>query len=124
MKTKLSMVVLAAIGMVSLGNAVELKTTGEAVLYYQTVDRGANSDLFQQADSAANVGLRVNVAGDLGNDFGIGLEGVALGTLGLEKNLVVGTMQTAGNSGNLNDTAISQAYLTKKIDNTTLKLGR
>jgi len=33
-------------------------------------------------------------------------------------------MQTAGNSGNLNDTAISQAYITKKIDNTTLKLGR
>jgi hypothetical protein len=124
MKTKLSMVVLAAIGMVSLGNAVELKTTGEAVLYYQTVDTGANSDLFQKADSAANIGLRVNVAGDLGNDFGIGLEGVALGTLGLEKNLVSATMQTAGNSGNLNDTAISQAYITKKIDNTTLKLGR
>ncbi|TQV62675.1 MAG: hypothetical protein FNT15_06060 [Sulfurovum sp.] len=124
MKTKLSMVVLAAIGMVSLGNAVELKTTGEAVLYYQTVDTGANSDLFQKADSAANIGLRVNVAGDLGNDFGVGLEGVALGTLGLEKNLVSATMQTAGNSGNLNDTAISQAYITKKIDNTTLKLGR
>jgi hypothetical protein len=64
------------------------------------------------------------VAGDLGNDFGVGLEGVALGTLGLEKNLVSGVMQTAGDSGNLNDTAISQAYVTKKIDNTTLKLGR
>ncbi|KIM03399.1 MAG: hypothetical protein KN64_12280 [Sulfurovum sp. AS07-7] len=123
MKTKLSMVVLAAIGMVSLGNAVELKTTGEAVVYGQTSDAGAN-DLFDKAGSAANVGLRVNVAGDLGNDVGIGVEGVALGTLGLEKNLVSNVMQTAGNSGELNDAALSQIYVTKKIDNTTLKLGR
>jgi hypothetical protein len=126
MKTKLSMVVLAAIGMVNLGNAVELKTTGEAVLYYQTVDTGANSDLFKQADSAANVGVRANVAGDLGNDFGVGVEGVVLGTLGLEKNLVGNTMmkEDGVNLEPLNWGAISQAYITKKIDNTTLKLGR
>jgi hypothetical protein len=123
MKTKLSMVVLAAIGMVTLGNAVELKTTGEAVVYYETNDAGVN-DMFSQASSKANVGLRLNVAGDLGNDFGMAVEGVALGTLGLEKNLVSNVIQTAGNSGNLNDTAISQAYLTKKIDNTTIKAGR
>jgi len=131
MKTKLSMVVLAAIGMVTLGNAVELKTTGEAVLYMQTNEldvraghAGEAVDMFSKNGSQANVGLRLNVAGDLGNDFGVGVEGVALGTLGLEKNLVSGVMQKAGNSGNLNDTAISQAYITKKIENTTLKLGR
>jgi hypothetical protein len=125
MKTKLSMVVLAAIGMVTLGNAVELKTTGEAVLYYQTNDGGVN-DMFSQASSKANVGVRANVAGDLGNDFGVGVEGVVLGTLGLEKNLVGDTMMKEDGISlePFNWGAISQAYITKKIDNTTLKLGR
>jgi len=120
--TKLSLVAITAVAMTTGAMAeVDLKTTGQAVVYYQTVENGGDSDLFNQDNSRANVGLQLNVNGDLGNGFGLGLQGTALGTAGLEKNLVSNVMQKANG---LNGVALTKAYLTKKVGNTLIKAGR
>jgi len=123
--TKISLATIVALGLVSSASAeFAPKVSGQAVIYYQTDDNFGASDMFaQHARSKANAGVQLNVTGDMGNDFGMGVSGVALGTLGLEKNLVGDTMQKT-DAGVLNGSAITQAYVTKKIDNTTLKLGR
>ena len=122
--TKLSLVAIATMGIMSGVNAdVDLKVGGQGVIYYQTSDSFDNADLFDHApNSQANAGLQLNVNADLGNDFGLGYQETFLGTLGLEKNLVGGTMQRAGEK--LNDHGTTKLYVTKKINNTTLKLGR
>ncbi|TQV61817.1 MAG: porin [Sulfurovum sp.] len=124
--TKISLATVLALGFVSSLSAdgVDLKTTGQAVIYYQTSDSFGAGDLFDKAGARANVGLQLNVNGDLGNGFGVGATGIALGTLGLEKNLVSAPMQRADNTATGVGSVISQAYVTKKIDNTTLKFGR
>jgi hypothetical protein len=124
--TKISLATVLALGFVSSLSAdgVDLKTTGQAVIYYQTSDSNGAGDLFDKAGARANVGLQLNVNGDLGNGFGVGATGIALGTLGLEKNLVSAPMQRADTTATGVGTAITQAYVTKKIDNTTFKLGR
>jgi len=120
--TKLSLAAITAVAMTTGAMAeVDLKTTGQAVVYYQTVENGGDSDLFNQDNSRANVGLQLNVNGDLGNGFGLGLQGTALGTAGLEKNLVSNVMQQANG---LNGVALTKAYLTKKVGNTLIKAGR
>jgi len=121
--TNLSLAAIAAVAMTTGAMAeVDLKTTGQAVVYYQTVENGGDTAFFDQGNSAANVGFQLNVNGDLGNGFGLGLQGTALGTAGLENNLVDYIMQSA--DGSLNGAALTKAYLTKKIGNTTLKAGR
>jgi hypothetical protein len=123
--TNLSLAATMAVGMMSVTNAdVDVKVGGEGVLYYQTMDKGGDVDLFDKGgNSRANAGLQLNVSADLGNDFGLGYQETFLGTLGLEKNLVGNTMQTA-NQNTLNSHAMTKLYLTKKIVNTTLKLGK
>jgi hypothetical protein len=56
----------------------------------------------------------------------MGVQGTALNTFGLEKNLVDNVMQSGGGDlGNAGDyEAITKAYLTKQLGNTTLKMGR
>jgi len=122
--TKLSLIAILAGGMVSVLNAdVDLKTGGQAVLYYQTADNFDQADLFDHApNSKANAGLQLDVSADLGDGFGLGYQGTFLGTLGLEKNAVGGVMQKAGED--LNDYATTKIFLTKKLGNTTFKLGR
>jgi hypothetical protein len=121
--TNLSLAAIAAVGMMSVASAdVDVKVGGQAVLYYQTVEKGGDTDYFDQGNSQANAGLQLNINADLGNDFGLGLQGTALGTLGLENNLVSATMQTA--DGSLNGAALTKAYVTKKLGNTTIKAGR
>jgi len=127
--TNLSLVAIAAVGMISGASAdVDVKVGGQGVLYYQTMDNGGDADLFDKGtNSKANAGLQLNLNADLGNDFGLGYQETFLGTLGLEKNLVGGTMQNAGHdqSGpSLNSHTMTKLYLTKKLANTTLKLGR
>jgi len=120
--TKLSLAAIATIAMTTGAMAeVDLKTTGQAAVYYQTVENGGDTSFFDQDNSRANVGLQLNVNGDLGNDFGLGLQGTALGTAGLEKNLVSKTMQ---NANGLNGVALTKAYITKKMGNTLVKAGR
>ena len=121
--TNLSLAAIAAVGMMSVASAdVDVKVGGQAVLYYQTTESGGDTDYFDQGNSKANAGLQLNINADLGNDFGLGLQGTALGTLGLENNLVSATMQTA--DGSLNGAALTKAYVTKKLGNTTIKAGR
>ncbi|HHH50880.1 MAG TPA: hypothetical protein ENK76_00695, partial [Campylobacterales bacterium] len=131
--TNLSLAAIMAVSMVSVASAdVDMKIGGQGVVYYQTSDGyGADTapDMFDKKASRANTGLQLNANSDIGNGFGLGLQGTALSTWGLENNLVSKVMQ--GGSGNEGDTAnatdyfaITKAYLTKKIGQTTLKMGR
>ncbi|SFV64026.1 hypothetical protein MNB_SV-12-1039 [hydrothermal vent metagenome] len=141
--TNLSLAAIAVIGMMSVASAdVDMKIGGQAVVYYQTVENGGDSDYFDKGSSTANSGLQLNANGDLGNGFGLGLQGTALSTWGLENNLVgdydtkadgsfnnPGVMQSGlrnnGDTANASDYfAITKAYLTKKLGKTTLKMGR
>jgi hypothetical protein len=123
--TNLSLAAIAVVGMMSVASAdVDVKVGGQGVLYYQTMDKGGDADLFDHAgNTRANAGLQLNVNADLGNDFGFGYQETFLGSLGLEKNLVGNTMQTA-EKDTLNSHAMTKLYITKKIANTTLKLGK
>ena len=123
--TNLSLTALMAVGVVSGASAdVDLKVGGQGVIYYQTMDKGGDADLFDHAgNSRANAGLQLNLEADLGNDFGFGYQETFLGSLGLEKNLVGNTMQTA-EKDTLNAHAMTKLYITKKLSNTTLKLGK
>ena len=129
--TKLSLAALAAVGMVSVANAdVDFKTTGQTVVYYQTMDAG-QKDLFNKSGSQANAGIQLNMDGDLGNDFTANIQASALNTVGLEGNLVNNVLQSGlGNNGDTvgntasNYFAITKASFTKKVGGTSLTLGR
>jgi len=118
---------LIASSAMAADKGIDFTTTGQAVVYYQTADT-AGDDLFDQTKAAANVGVQINLASDLKNGFGMGAQLTYLGTAGLEKNLVSGVMQTTnGNIAmqNLSDeVALTKIFLTKKISNTTVKIGR
>jgi len=128
--TNLSLAAIAVVGMMSVASAdVDMKIGGQAVVYYQTAESGGDTDFFDKGNSKANAGLQLNANSDIGNGFGLGLQGTALSTWGLEKNLVTGVMQSGlGNNGDTANSsdyfAITKAYLTKKLGNTTLKMGR
>jgi hypothetical protein len=96
--------------------------SGQAVAYYQTSDAFDTGDLFGQETSRANVGIQLNAIGKLGYGFGAGFQLSGLGTLGLQDSVVDGTMQMAGSE--LNDAAITKAYLTWGTESTTAKFGR
>ncbi len=107
---------------------VDMKIGGQTVVYYQTDDAGSH-DMFAESASSANVGIQLNANADIGNGYGLGFQGTALNTVGLEGNLVDGVRQSGlGNDGDTanaaNYFAFTKAYLTKQIANTTLKLGR
>ncbi len=127
--TNLSLVAIAAMafttGAMAEDKGIDFNIGGQAVIYYQTADAG-DADLFSEDSSNANAGLQLNANSDLGNGFGLGLQATALSTDGLEGNLVDNVMQVGGGDiSNASDYfAFSKAYLTKKVGNTTLKLGR
>lgn len=124
-KTKLSLITIAMLSTSIIAQAeVELKTTGQAVAYYQTMDSSGAADLFSNgANSRANVGLQLKTSGDIGNGFELALKGTALGTLGLENKAVGASMQTA-KTGDLDGASIAEAYIKKTVGNTKLSLGR
>jgi hypothetical protein len=125
-----------------------IKVSGQATLYYQTTADGAidDQDLLKKDNSKANVGLGIKFEADLGNDFGFGAKLNVLETLGLEHNLVSGTMQGVGagnaytgedlhvrlsSGGEANVSGLNgdewywgEAYLTKKMGSTLIKAGR
>jgi len=96
--------------------------SGQAVFYYQSSDSFGEADMFDDGNSLANAGIQLNAIGNLGAGFGAGFQLTGLGTLGLQDSLVSKTMQMAGD--NLNDAAITKAYLTWGTEGTTLKFGR
>ena len=146
---KLSLATVLALG--TSAYAVELeniKVSGQATLYYQTLEKSdaadgtAMSKLFNKHSSFANVGLGLKFESDLGNGFGFGAKLNVLDTLGLEGELVNHVMQNVGDVADsdgvsLRDTDgdgkpdagydewfFGEAYLTKKAGNTLVKVGR
>ena len=129
---KMSIVVasLVATAAMAADKGIDITTTGQAVVYYQTLsNNGVNApDPFEQGTARANAGLQLNLDADLKNGFTFGSQINYLGTLGLEKNLVSGTMQntngTIAENNIADDVYLSQLYVAKKIANTNVKLGR
>lgn len=107
---------------------IDIVTTGQAVVYYQTGAHNGDTDttLFDQADSSANVGVQLNLAADLKNGFTFGSQLTYLGTAGLEKNLVDGTRQgvTSNANSTTDEMALTKIFVAKKVGNTTVKIGR
>jgi len=142
-KTLVSLAAVAALttGAMAADKGIELKTTGQTVLYYNTLGNNAafstgGKSLFTSdggaAASRANFGIQLNLDADLKNGFTLGSTINYLGTAGLEKNLVNGVMQsTDGTAGTVtgdkniaDEIYLSQLYIAKKMANTTLKIGR
>ena len=123
----LTAIISSATTLSAASKGIDIKTTGQSVVYYNTANAGSN-DLFDQAGSKANFGIQLNLNADLQNDFSFGSQINYLGTLGLEKNLVKGVMQstngTVSEDNIADDIYLSKLYIAKKIANTTLKLGR
>jgi hypothetical protein len=135
MNMKKTMVSLAAASLIATSamaadKGIDIETTGQAVLYYNTAGTNATNgaDLFKNKSSVANFGIQLNLNADLKNNFTFGSQINYLGTLGLEKGIVSGTMQnTNGNITENNiadDIYLSKIFIAKKMGNTTLKLGR
>jgi len=107
---------------------IDIKTTGQAVIYYNSASNTGFSHIVDAAGARANYGIQLNLDADLKNNFTFGSQINYLGTLGLEKNVVGSTMQntnggTAENSI-ADDIYLSKLYIAKQIANTTIKLGR
>jgi len=133
-KMKKTMVSLAAASLIATtamaaDKGIDIVTTGQAVIYYESSDNdAANAEsMFHQDSSSANVGLQLNLAADLKNNFTFGSQLSYLGTAGLEKNLVSGVRQDGALSlkgDTTSQIALTQIFIAKKIANTTVKLGR
>ena len=102
--------------------AIDVKTSGQAVVYYQTWDK--SSDMFKQAGSMANFGVQANIDANLGNGYTLGTQLSHLSTSGLAYTVVGGTPQGAQVLGDSVDLMLTKINLAKKIANTTIKLGR
>ena len=107
---------------------IDVVTTGQAVVYYQTGDQNDNS-IGSQDNSSANVGLQLNLDADLKSGFTFGSQLTYLGTAGLEKNLVSGTRQGTTNdayadNSTTDELALTKIFVAKTVGNTTVKIGR
>ena len=129
---------------VAADKGIDIVTTGQAVVYYQTTENNGNKNdaygqdtgLFSKGSAKANVGVQLNLDADLKNNFTFGTQLTYLGTAGLEGNLVSGVLQNIGNTDfaggngvvdndNLTDEiALTKIFIAKKIANTTVKIGR
>jgi hypothetical protein len=126
--TKLSFAAIMAVSMVSMASAeVTSKLSGNAKLYYETIDiDGSDYGLFEQ--KAATTGqalISVGSAGKLSDKMGYGVEYTAIDTLGLENNLVSG-VRVANTGDDALDTVhfASKAFVTYQAGKTTAKIGR
>ena len=130
-KTMVSLAAVAALttGAMAADKGIDIVTTGQAVVYYETADNDVAGDkgFFDKDNSSANVGLQLNLNADLKNNFTFGSQLTYLGTAGLEKNLVSSVMQTGGTTvqgSTTDDIALTKIFVAKKIGNTTVKIGR
>ena len=122
--------------------------SGQGVVYYQTVSdsydfykaddlyhggalqaghafNAAKKDTFSQANSAASAGVSLSAVNkDIFGGLGAGVKLIGLGTLGLEKDVVSGVMQSVNGADTLNGGAITELYLTYGVGNTIAKVGR
>lgn len=129
---KMSIVAASLVATASMAadKGIDIVTTGQAVVYYQTAAGNGNGEenLFNDSTSRANVGLQLDLSADLKNNFTFGSQINYLGTSGLEKNLVGNTMQDVdaktGSTNISDDIYLSQIYVAKKMGNTNVKVGR
>ena len=109
---------------------IDIVTTGQAVVYYETKASNATGadDLFDQNTAQANYGIQLNLDADLKNGFTFGSQLSYLGTAGLEKNLVSNTRQSTTAVGTMDtiadEVALTKIFIAKKVGNTTVKVGR
>lgn len=112
---------------VAADKGIDIDVTGQATLYYETHSGNGTNDkgYASQASSTASAGIQLNLGSDLGNNFTFGSQITYLGSLGLGKDIVSATKQTAGTEGNTRDElALTKIFIAKQIANTTLKMGR
>ena len=109
---------------------IDIVTTGQAVVYYETKASNATGadDLFDKNTAGANFGVQLNLDADLKNGFTFGSQLSYLGTAGLEKNLVSNTRQSTTAVGTMDtiadEVALTKIFIAKKVGNTTVKVGR
>ena len=125
---------LIASSAMAADKGIDFTTTGQAVVYYQTAGQ-ASDEMFQRDNSKANVGIQLDLAADLKNGFGMGAQLSYLDAFGLNKSLVADTnvmqvggsvpsTQALGGTQTTDDLALTKIFLTKKVANTTVKIGR
>ena len=95
---------------------------GQAVVYYQTLDKFGTGSLFEQESSLASAGLQLNAVGTFDYGLSVGAQVTGLGTLGLQNQVVSNIMQSA--DGNLNGGAVTKLYGQWSNGANTLKIGR
>ena len=134
--TKLSLIAATAVSMaVAGGNIAPVEPapvveetfpqwdfSGQAVLYFQTVDHFGGTDLFAQESNLANAGLQLNAVGNFDHGLSVGAQLTGLGTLSLQNGVVSNIMQSA--DGNLNGGAVTKLWAAWANDTTTVKGGR
>ena len=140
--TKMSLVAALLIG--SSAFAIDnVKTSGNAKLYYSTTDKGADTSLFSKNGAAADAGLNLNVTADLVKNDTVAVSAGAgytvLSTLGLENNLVSGVWgsshgATTGTGASYpgafggakveNANWMNEAWIAATAGKTTAKIGR
>ncbi len=116
---KLSLAAVMAMGVSAFADVQNIKVTGDAKLFYSTTD-AHDGDLFDQKSSAGQAALDVAVSADLADGVAGKIGVTMLNTLGLENNLV----SKVWDGGLSNQWWVSEAWLAKKIANTTVKVGR
>jgi len=134
--TKLSLAAAAAVSVAMAGGNIapvepapvvvetfpQWDFSGQAVLYYQTLDKFGNADLFSQEGGLANAGLQLNAVGKFDHGLSVGAQLTGLGTLGLQNSIVSNVMQSA--DGNLNGGAVTKLWGAWSGASNTLKAGR
>jgi len=116
---KLSLAAIMAMGISAFADVQNIKVSGDAKLYYSTTDAN-NGDLFDQKSSSGQAALDIAASADLADGVAGKIGVTMLNTLGLENNLV----SSVWDAGLSNQWWVSEAWLAKKIANTTIKVGR
>ena len=119
---KLSLAAIVALGVSAFADVENVKFSGNAKLYYGTVDAG-KADLFDKKGAYGQAAATVAVSADLADGVAGKLSATGLSTLGLENNLVSATW--AGFAGGVDaQWWVDEAWLAKTFGNTTFKVGR
>ena len=98
--------------------------SGQAVVYYQTIDTFGADSVFDQVSSVADAGFQLKAVNkDVIGGIGAGVTLNGLATLNLENFLVSNTMQRASGDS-LQGGWIGELYVTYSLGDTFVKLGR
>jgi len=118
--TKMSLITALLIG--SSAFAIDnIKTSGDAKLYYSSTD-SATADLFSKESAAAQAAVSLSLSADLTEGVSAGAKLTALSTLGLEHQLVGNVWE---GTNNVNDSFITnELWLAGTVGKTTGKIGR